>query len=87
MSPNWRALWVDQFVRIRDQLYQERAAGMRPRLGMKNYSDGEVDRYSREEASRRAEVAILRHNAGEGDPEQISRYDAGRQAEMASTAA
>jgi hypothetical protein len=59
----WSALWEDQFVRIRDQLRAERAAGMRPRLGMRNYSDGAIDAYARREASARAEEAINRHNA------------------------
>lgn len=62
MRPQWTALWEDQFVRIRGQLRGERAAGMRPRLGMRNYSDEAIDRYSRLEANKRAEEAINRHN-------------------------
>lgn len=62
MRPNWPALWEDQFVRIRDQLLQERGAGMRPRLGMRNYSDRAIDEYARAEASKRADAAIIRHN-------------------------
>ena len=60
--PNWRAVWEDSFVGIRDQLYQERAAGMRPRRGMRSYSDGEIDKYARAEAARRTDAAIIRHN-------------------------
>lgn len=62
MAPDWVALWEDQFVRIRDQLRQERGAGMRPRRGMKDYSDSAVDLYSRREADRRAQEAVIRHN-------------------------
>lgn len=61
-TPNWIALWEDQFVRIRDQLLRERGAGMRPRRGMANYSDGAIDLYSRREADRRAQEAVIRHN-------------------------
>lgn len=60
--PNWPALWEDAFVRIRGQLRAERGAGMRPRLGMRDYSDGAIDRYARREADRRANEAIIRHN-------------------------
>lgn len=59
---NWVAFWEDQFVRIRGQLRGERAAGMRPRVGMKDYSDAAIDRYSRREADRRCEEGINRHN-------------------------
>lgn len=62
LRPNWVALWEDQFVRIRDQLFQERGAGMRPRRGMRNYSDSAIDLYSRREADRRAQEAVIRHN-------------------------
>ena len=60
--PSWTALWEDSFVRIRGQLRAERAAGSRPRLGMKTYSDSAIDTYARREADRRAEAAIIRHN-------------------------
>ncbi|MBL9105186.1 MAG: hypothetical protein JNL82_29845 [Myxococcales bacterium] len=49
-------------MRIRDQLRQERAAGCRPRLGMRSYADGAIDAYARAEADRRAQAAIIRHN-------------------------
>ena len=62
IRPNWRDLYSDQYVRIRDQLRGERAAGMRPRLGMADYSDRSIDSYSRKEAARRCEEAINRHN-------------------------
>ena len=62
MVRDWPALWEDQFCRIRDQLLQERGAGMRPRLGMRDYSDRSIDKYARTEASKRAAAAINRHN-------------------------
>lgn len=62
MAPNWPALWEDSFVRIRDQLRGERFEGHPKRLGMRERDDSAIDRYAREEASRRAEGAIIRHN-------------------------
>lgn len=62
IRPNWRDMYWDNCVRIRDQLRGERAAGMRPRVGMKDYSDRAIDLYSRKEAARRCEEAINRHN-------------------------
>jgi len=60
--PDWRAVWEDSFVGVRDQLYQERAAGMRPRRGMRSYSDSAIDKYARAEADRRTDAAIIRYN-------------------------
>lgn len=62
LRPDWRVVWEDNFVRIRDQLRAERGAGMRPRVGMRNYSDREIERYTRREAARRCDEAINRHN-------------------------
>ena len=62
IRPDWTAVWEDHYVRIRDQLRGERAAGMRPRVGMRDYSDRSVDLYSRKEASRRCDEAINRWN-------------------------
>ncbi len=63
-KPDWRVVWEDSFVGVRDQLRQERAAGMRPRRGMPSYSDGSVDTYARQTANRRCEEAINRWNEG-----------------------
>lgn len=60
--PNWIEVWESSYLGIRDQLRQERGAGMRPRLGMRSYSDGQIDSYSRTEASKRVEQAINRWN-------------------------
>lgn len=62
IRPDWAAVWEDHYVRIRDQLRAERAAGMRPRLGMRDYSDRSIDTYARKEASRRCDEAINRWN-------------------------
>ncbi|MCY1055434.1 hypothetical protein [Nannocystis sp. SCPEA4] len=62
IRPNWTEVWEDNFIRIRDQLRAERAAGMRPRLGMKSYSDDQIERYTRREAARRCDEAINRWN-------------------------
>ena len=61
-APQWTEVWEDSFVRIRGQLQAERAAGMRPRVGMRSYSDSAIDRYSRDEASKRCDEAINRWN-------------------------
>lgn len=58
----WTEVWEDSFVRIRDQIRAERAAGVAPRRGMKTHSDSQIDAYSRREANRRCEEAINRHN-------------------------
>ena len=67
IHPNWRDLYWDNYVRIRGQLQGERAAGMRPRVGMRDYSDRAIDLYSRKEAARRCEEAINRHNEKIGE--------------------
>ena len=61
-KPNWKDNWEDSFIRIRDQMKAERAAGMKPRRGMKNYSDSLIDSYARKEATRRIEESINRWN-------------------------
>ena len=63
--PNWGEVWEDAYTGVRGQLQHERAAGSRPRLGMKSYSDSEIDRYARREAERRCQEAINRWNQGE----------------------
>lgn len=62
-KPNWIAVWEDSFTRIRDQMKAERASGMKPRKGMKNYSDSLIDSCARKEANRRIEESINRWNA------------------------
>lgn len=62
IRPDWVDVWTDNYLRIRDQLRAERAAGMRPRRGMRSYSDSEVESYSRREAGRRCDEAINRWN-------------------------
>jgi hypothetical protein len=69
-AESWRYAFEQSFVRVRDQLRVERAAGMMPRraqgcgrgVDMKNFSDAEIDRYARREAERRVNEAINRHN-------------------------
>ena len=60
--PDWGVVWEDSFLRIRDQMRAERAAGMRHRRGMKDYSDTQVDAHARREATRRIEESINRWN-------------------------
>ena len=59
--PDWRAVWEDAFVGVRDQLRAERAVGLR-RVGLRSTSDSALDRYARREADRRCEQAINRWN-------------------------
>lgn len=60
--PDWKEVWEDNYVRIRDQIKAERAAGCSPRKGMKDHSDSSIDKYSRKEANRRCDEAINRYN-------------------------
>lgn len=68
-AENWQYAYDSAFVRVRDQLRMERAAGNRPRraegagrgIDMKDFSDAEIDRYARREAERRVQEAINRH--------------------------
>lgn len=60
--PDWREVYSDQYERIRGQLEQERGSGLRPRVGMRDYSDSAIDAYSRRESARRCEEAINRWN-------------------------
>lgn len=62
IRPDWVAVWEDNYVRIRDQLRAERAAGMSHRRGMRDYSDPAIETYSRKEAARRCDEAINRWN-------------------------
>ena len=60
---DWRRVWEGEFVSVRDQLRDERRAGRSPRRGLGGrWSDEKIDRYAREEASRRCERAIRIHN-------------------------
>ena len=61
-TPNWIEVWESNFLGVRGQLHGERAAGMSPRRGMKDYSDRAIDAYTRREATRRVEEAINRWN-------------------------
>lgn len=68
-AEDWRFAYERAFVRVRDQLRAERAAGMSPRraqgagrgVDMRNFSDAEIDRYARHEAERRVQEAMNRH--------------------------
>jgi hypothetical protein len=68
-AENWRHAYEQAFVRVRDQLRAERAAGGAPRraqgagrgVDMRNFSDSEIDRYARHEAERRVQEAMNRH--------------------------
>jgi len=62
IRPDWTEVWEDNFLRIRDQLRAERAAGMSPRRGMRSYSDDQIDHYTRREAARRCDEAVNRWN-------------------------
>ena len=62
--PDWIAVWQDAFASVRDQLRSERAAGMRPRVSMRNYTDSTIDTYARREAERRCQQSINRWNEG-----------------------
>jgi hypothetical protein len=62
VKPDWIEVWESSYLGIRGQLQGERAAGMAPRRGMKNYSDSQIDRYARKEATRRIEESICRWN-------------------------
>lgn len=64
-NPDWREVYADSFVGIRDQLKAERAAGRSRRPGMSSFTDAAIDRYARREAEKRVQQAINRHNAGE----------------------
>jgi hypothetical protein len=74
-AENWRHAYEQSFVRVRDQLRAERAAGATPRrargagagVDMRSFSDGEIERYAWHEAERRVQEAINRHN------EEVSR--------------
>ena len=62
IRPSWPRVWEDHYVRIRDQLKAERAAGCAPRVGMRSFSDDQIERYTRREAERRCSEAVNRWN-------------------------
>ena len=62
IRPAWSEVWEDSYLRIRDQMRAERAAGMRPRRGMRSYSDSALDSHARKEATKRIEESINRWN-------------------------
>lgn len=62
---DWRRAYTKSFEQVRDQLRRERALGRPPRragvgrgVDMRDFSDAEIDRYARREATRRTEEAI-----------------------------